>query len=341
MPNLQRLSIGIRTDANNIQRSDPAVRQFQRLRGLEQLCLHRVHLVDESSAILNGNSRDQDSGTMSGNAANNSMNAKNNDTDYTVCEVLTNCPPVETLKIKHLPLLRRQNGNLETHFIRRPSVQAIRIDSPPASPPNEMIHPDPFIPARDNIFGQLMDQYLEQRLMMDAFGSNQMVPNNVDEQRSISAQLRQLLQPAPTENLFFSPDMESEQGSNHLNSGGPPVRNLHIRLDEPLLDCHYRQALDALLRALCSFRRLRSFQIVNVMDGFVNAHTVRKLVLSCIQLQKLEIGAGKCISAEVLQLFVERALLSPKRRFELKMRNEEPLVGGVERIKLPPNLTIY
>jgi hypothetical protein len=309
MPNLRKLSLGVRVPPTD----DQSIRLLTRLRELEQLNLHLAHLIDEPI--------DDDAQAPIDLQVQNSL--PDFQTSYTVCEILANCPSVKSLRLKNLPLIRRRSNR--SWFVK-PEVQSAA--NRPAE--GQMVDVDRFElqdPEQVGVFGHLIDQFLEQRLVMDAFddpiGADNPNLFEAEEQRFVMAQLQQLLHESTADAAIAS-----------------SLQSLHVRLDEPRLDCHYRHALEAVLRTLCRYRHLRSLQLINVRDRFVCPLTVARLVTACAQLQRLEIGSGRCVSVEVLHVFADRAQKHPNRRYELKMARTSEDAPTLHHSIFPPNLVL-
>lgn len=222
---------------------------------------------------------------------------------WTIIDILANCPGTKHLQLRNLPLFRRLNSDQMSDDQASDEENLDQNNNQDLN--NNIRRPD------NPVFDMLIDEYVENRI-----DRHYLYPTNGFEYNYINRQFRPL-------------DVEQANWSS--------VEQITIKLNEKKNDSHLNEALNRLIVCLAEFRNLRIVQIEQLSDkNGILPFSILRLVENCKRLSHLHLGLGRRITPEIVDLFVERAVQNPHKKYELKFKNSMSY-----NLVLPANLTIY
>lgn len=237
---------------------------------------------------------------------------------WTVVEVLVNCPATKHLQLKSLPLVRRYNSgyasedddelseeeeDFNDNFYEENAHQDLNNNHHPFNAPDR---------AFEFVFDILMDEHLEQRVDRRHY----LYQTNSFELNYINRQLKLL---------------------ENYQANWSCVEQVTIKLNERKANGYLNESLNRLILCLSEFRNLRLLQIEHIAEkALIHPMNILQLVENCKQLTQLHTGSGRRITPEIVDIFVERAMRNPHKKYELKFKNIMSY-----NVVSPPNLVIY
>ena len=245
---------------------------------------------------------------------------------WTVVEVLVNCPATKHLQLKSLPLVRRYNSGYaseeddelsdeEEDFNDNFYAENAHQDLNNNHQFNNQFNNNQFN-APDRGFEFVFDILMDEQMGEPADRRHYLYQTNSFEMNYINRQLKML---------------ESYQANWAC------VEQVTIKLNERKADGYLNEALNRLILCLSEFRNLRLLQIEHIAEkALIHPMNMLQLVENCKQLTQLHTGSGRRIMPEIVDLFVERAMRNPHKKYELKFKNIMSY-----NVVTPPNLVIY